>query len=139
MRTDTLRGRERDTTKNLIKEKSLIKARKYQLKAQVNREKAVAVKKITGAVDRANFLSAFTVYNSMGMPEKAKEHLQMYEASLATQEMKEASDEMEDTAKDVSDKMENPSEDMGDASAQDDATSDKAPSTISDASNDSNY
>jgi hypothetical protein len=105
----------------------------------VNREKALAVKKITGAVDRANFLNADAVYNSMGMPEKAKEHLQMYEASLATREMEEDGDEMKDTTADVSDKMENPSEDMEDASAQDDATLDKAPSTISDASNDSNY
>jgi hypothetical protein len=35
IRTDTLRGRKRDTAKNLITEKSLIKARKYQLKAPV--------------------------------------------------------------------------------------------------------
>jgi hypothetical protein len=77
----------------------------------------VAVKNITGAVDRANFLSAVAVYNIIGMPEKAKEHLQMYEASLATQEMEEASDEMEDTTDDVSDKMENTSEDMEDESA----------------------
>jgi hypothetical protein len=65
----------------------------------------------------------------------------MYEAGLATREMEEASDEMEDTndiTEDVSDKMENTSKDMEDASAQEDATSDKAPSTISDASNDSN-
>eukprot|EP00978_Attheya_sp_CCMP212_P005111 scaffold11298_cov50-Attheya_sp.AAC.2 len=59
---------------------------------------ASAVMHMTAAVDRSNYLTAVSVYDKMGMSEKAKEFLEMYEATMATHDMERSSSEEDPSA-----------------------------------------
>jgi hypothetical protein len=61
---------------------------------KADQNKVVAVRKMTGAVDRSNFLSAIALYDKMGMHDKAREHLELYETSIAAKDdIQEPTDE----------------------------------------------
>jgi hypothetical protein len=78
----------------LKKEKAKKKARKLALKAKADRNKAAAVIKMTGAVERSNFLSAIALYDKMGMDDKVREPQELYKTSLtANDDIQEPTDE----------------------------------------------
>jgi hypothetical protein len=86
-RKDAILGGKHLAVSELEREKAKKKARKWALKAKADQTKAAAVTKMTGAVDRSNFLSMIALYDKMGMHDKAREHLELYTKSALLQKM----------------------------------------------------